>query len=45
MICCKIVFEDGLVQPTLYHQENDLLRSKTLQEVEHYIEFGEFSDS
>ena len=38
-------FKLGKTQHSLYDLDDELLRSKTLQEVEHYIEFGEFSDS
>jgi hypothetical protein len=32
----------GKTQHSLYDLGDELLRSKTLQEVEHYVEFGEF---
>ena len=35
-------FKLGQTQYSLYDVDDGTLRSKTLQEVEHYIEFGEF---
>ena len=29
-------------QNSVYHVEDEVLRSKTLEQVEHYTEFGEF---
>ncbi len=36
-------FKLGKTQHSLYDLEDALLRSKTLLEIEHYIEFGQFS--
>ena len=38
-------FKLGKTKHSLYDLDDELLRSKTLQEVEHYIEFGEFLGS
>ena len=38
-------FKLGQTQRSLYDLEDGLLRSKTSLEVEHYIEFGQFSNN
>lgn len=38
-------FKLGQTQRSLYDLEDELLRSKTSLEVEHYIEFGQFSNN
>jgi hypothetical protein len=38
-------FKLGKTKHSLYDLDDELLRSKTLQEVEHYVEFGEFLGS